>query len=88
MSKLVPRAGICCCLPCLTVRHRAVLCCAVLCHGWVQAMDYSYGDVTVRIQEGMLGDGLGARVWTVAHVMCRCGAGELSLAGWLCRRWA
>jgi hypothetical protein len=27
--------------------------------------------VQVRIKEGALGDGLGAKVWMAAHVMCR-----------------
>lgn len=28
-------------------------------------------DITVQIKEGALGDGVGAKLWTVAHVMCR-----------------
>jgi hypothetical protein len=36
-----------------------------------QVRDYKYGDISVRICEGALGDGLGAKVWTVAHLLCR-----------------
>lgn len=32
---------------------------------------HSYGPVTVTIKEGTLVDGLGARVWAVAHSLCR-----------------
>lgn len=32
--------------------------------------EYCYGGLAVRIQEGPLGDGLGAKVWMVAHMMC------------------
>ncbi|KAA6419328.1 MAG: hypothetical protein FRX49_10727 [Trebouxia sp. A1-2] len=31
----------------------------------------NYGDLSVNIKEGPLGDGLGARVWVVAHTLCR-----------------
>eukprot|EP00983_Pelagomonas_calceolata_P096344 1158118-Pelagomonas_calceolata.AAC.1 len=33
--------------------------------------DFKYGNASVRIREGALGDGLGAKVWTVAHMLCR-----------------
>ncbi|KAJ9531896.1 hypothetical protein QJQ45_021993 [Haematococcus lacustris] len=32
---------------------------------------YEYGSCLVRVQEGSLGDGLGAQVWTAAHLLCR-----------------
>jgi len=38
---------------------------------FVQVSDFTYGGMTVRIREGALGDGLGAKVWTVAHMLCR-----------------
>ena len=36
-----------------------------------QACAFSYEGVDVCIQEGTLGDGLGAKVWMVAHILCR-----------------
>ncbi|KAF5838415.1 hypothetical protein DUNSADRAFT_2884 [Dunaliella salina] len=33
--------------------------------------NFRYGKTSVRIREGALGDGLGAKVWTVAHMLCR-----------------
>lgn len=30
-----------------------------------------YGELSIDIKEGALGDGLGARVWVVAHTLCR-----------------
>jgi hypothetical protein len=36
----------------------------------VLAFDYGNG-ASVRIREGPLGDGLGARVWAIAHALCR-----------------
>jgi len=36
-----------------------------------QMSDYTYADVTVHIREGALGDGLGVKVWTVAHLVSR-----------------
>ncbi len=40
--------------------------------GRPQVSTYTYGPgVSVRIKEGALGDGLGARVWTVAHILCK-----------------
>lgn len=41
-------------------------------------MEYAPG-VTVQIQEGALGDGLGARVWLVAHLLAR----QLARTPWL-----
>jgi hypothetical protein len=32
---------------------------------------YAYEGVSVRIKEGALGDGLGAKIWAAAHVMCK-----------------
>lgn len=32
---------------------------------------WTYGDHTLKIKQGTLGDGLGAQVWTVAHLLCR-----------------
>ncbi|WIA13232.1 hypothetical protein OEZ85_006822 [Tetradesmus obliquus] len=32
---------------------------------------FTYDGVTVHIREGALGDGLGAKVWSVCHIMCR-----------------
>ncbi|KAK9824542.1 hypothetical protein WJX72_011185 [[Myrmecia] bisecta] len=32
---------------------------------------YEYGGIKMYIKEGALGDGLGARVWLVAHSLCR-----------------
>ena len=37
----------------------------------MQSRTIEYGELTVNIQEGALGDGLGARVWVVAHTLCR-----------------
>lgn len=37
----------------------------------LQVADYEYGGIRLRIREGALGDGLGARVWTVAHILCK-----------------
>jgi hypothetical protein len=37
----------------------------------LQVSSFSYDDVTVYIREGALGDGLGAKVWSVCHIMCR-----------------
>jgi hypothetical protein len=41
----------------------------------LQLSCFSYGPVSIRIREGALGDGLGAQVWAVAHIMCRWVAG-------------
>lgn len=38
----------------------------------LQVCSFSYGGVTVHLREGALGDGLGAKVWSVCHIMCRC----------------
>lgn len=32
---------------------------------------FEYNGVPVLIKEGALGDGVGAKVWTVAHTLCR-----------------
>lgn len=32
---------------------------------------FTYGSIPVMIREGSLGDGVGARMWTVAHAFCR-----------------
>eukprot|EP00775_Hariotina_reticulata_P013512 gene13512-13637_t len=32
---------------------------------------FKYGHIQVAIREGALGDGLGAKVWSVCHIMCR-----------------
>eukprot|EP00887_Chlorella_sp_A99_P004659 scaffold4.g4659.t1 len=32
---------------------------------------FTYGGHSVAIQEGALGDGVGSKVWTVAHIVCR-----------------
>jgi hypothetical protein len=37
----------------------------------LQVSSFSYDGVTVYIREGALGDGLGAKVWSVCHIMCR-----------------
>lgn len=37
----------------------------------IQVADYKYGGQVVRVREGALGDGLGAKVWTVAHILCK-----------------
>ncbi|WIA33377.1 hypothetical protein OEZ86_006513 [Tetradesmus obliquus] len=42
---------------------------AMACGGKVSS--FSYDGVTVHIREGALGDGLGAKVWSVCHIMCR-----------------
>ncbi len=39
------------------------------CGGKVRSFDYD--GVHVQIKEGALGDGLGAKVWSVAHVLAR-----------------
>lgn len=36
-----------------------------------QVITCQYDGLTVQIREGPLGDGLGARVWAIAHVLCR-----------------
>eukprot|EP00891_Asterochloris_glomerata_P003696 jgi/Astpho2/3696/Aster-04885 len=36
-----------------------------------QVQRFRYGHVSVTIREGALQDGLGARVWAIAHTMCR-----------------
>lgn len=59
-------------------------------HCWLQVRTFSYGGTPVTLKEGALGDGVGAKVWTVAHIVCRWVdvdwlAGSLAgwLAGWL-----
>ncbi len=42
-----------------------VACCSL------QVQRFRYGHVSVTIREGALQDGLGARVWAIAHTMCR-----------------
>lgn len=37
----------------------------------MQSQVIKYGKLSVHIKEGALGDGLGARVWVVAHTLCR-----------------
>lgn len=37
----------------------------------VQVRTSQYGGVPVVLKEGALGDGVGAKVWTVAHTLCR-----------------
>lgn len=37
----------------------------------LQVTSFSYDGVCVSIREGALGDGLGAKVWAVCHIMCR-----------------
>ena len=39
--------------------------------GFMQVQEVVYGDQAILIQEGYLGDGLGARVWVAAHILCR-----------------
>lgn len=36
-----------------------------------QVRTFEYGAVHVAIREGMLGDGLGAKVWSTAHFMAK-----------------
>ena len=38
---------------------------------WLQVHRFRYGHVSVTIRQGALQDGLGARVWAIAHTMCR-----------------
>jgi hypothetical protein len=52
----------------------------VWCHR-VQVSCFSYGPVSIRIREGALGDGLGAQVWAVAHILCRWVGGWVELLG-------
>lgn len=40
-------------------------------HAPLQLHTFRYDDISVRVQEGSLGDGVGAKVWVVAHIMCR-----------------
>lgn len=40
-------------------------------HIFAQVTPYTYDDVSVSVKEGALGDGLGAKLWTVAHIMCK-----------------
>ena len=42
-----------------------------LMHCWLQVRTFSYGGTPVTLKEGALGDGVGAKVWTVAHIVCR-----------------
>lgn len=42
-------------------------CCCLL----PQASTFSYGSLAVHVREGALGDGLGAKVWAVCHIMVR-----------------
>lgn len=37
----------------------------------LQVSTVQYGDFSIMLKEGALGDGLGARVWAVAHTLCR-----------------
>ena len=37
----------------------------------VQIRTVSYGDLSINIKEGALSDGLGARIWVAAHILCR-----------------
>lgn len=37
-----------------------------------QVSKFSYGAISVAVREGALGDGLGAKVWSVCHIMVRC----------------
>jgi hypothetical protein len=37
----------------------------------LQASTFSYGPLAVHVHEGALGDGLGAKVWAVCHIMVR-----------------
>lgn len=37
----------------------------------LQSRTIKYGELCIDIKEGALGDGLGARVWVVAHTLCR-----------------
>ena len=43
---------------------------------WLQVQRFRYGHVCVTIREGALQDGLGARVWAIAHTMCRWAGGK------------
>lgn len=37
----------------------------------LQVCSFTYGDLRVAVREGALGDGLGAKVWSVCHIMVR-----------------
>ena len=37
----------------------------------LQVSSFQYGGISVLLREGALGDGLGAKVWSVCHIMCR-----------------
>lgn len=37
----------------------------------MQVSTVQYGSIVLKLKEGALGDGLGARVWVVAHTLCR-----------------
>ena len=41
----------------------------------MQSRTIQYGALSINIKEGALGDGLGARVWVVAHTLCRFASG-------------
>ena len=45
-------------------------CCPPACPS-LQVRTFSYGGNEVVLKEGALGDGVGAKVWTVAHTFCR-----------------
>ncbi len=36
-----------------------------------QVRTFHYGGIPLVLKEGALGDGVGAKVWTVAHTLCR-----------------
>lgn len=42
-----------------------------MCSPAMQSHIIKYGELSIDIKEGALGDGLGARVWVVAHTLCR-----------------
>eukprot|EP00877_Chromochloris_zofingiensis_P003053 jgi/Chrzof1/12749/Cz07g06050.t1 len=53
-----------------TISHTITMCSGPMaCGGKVS--HFHYNGITVHIREGALGDGLGVKVWAVAHVLCR-----------------
>lgn len=69
--------GPCACAAAFCAVYRLHLCtCALVltnqayCHA-PQVLSFDYGAAAARIREGPMGDGLGARVWAIAHAFCR-----------------
>ena len=57
--------------PAICLKEDEKVCSCLSGHDLWQVKEVRYGQHSIWIQEGLLGDGLGARIWAAAAILCR-----------------